>query len=169
MGEFAQHDGERVKIGTCESLYYLRWQDRHAVEPLPGNVHPGKDTGLSYRLPVPSEDMEPPGGYSSSWVYVDLPGFKFDGPENAIYPGPFRLYALKHCRNDEGREIVVPCVTDGNESWSLPDVGAWGGVIACVQCPFLKGRLQLVERAHGPREEVAVTNLPQFNGSPYPF
>lgn len=34
MGEYAKRmrDGERVKIGTCENMYYLRFEERHQVE-----------------------------------------------------------------------------------------------------------------------------------------
>lgn len=31
MGEYANYMGQRVKIGTCESMYYLRWDQRGKV------------------------------------------------------------------------------------------------------------------------------------------
>ena len=31
MGEYANYMGERVKIGTCEDMLYLRWDQRHLV------------------------------------------------------------------------------------------------------------------------------------------
>lgn len=63
MGEFAQYNGERVKIGTCEEMLYLRFEDRFRVDPLSGNVNPRTDTGLYFRLPFPDEDQDQPGGY----------------------------------------------------------------------------------------------------------
>lgn len=61
MGEYAKHNGEQVKIGTCESMYYLRYEQRHTVEPLPGNVNPHTDKNLFWRLPFPDEDHVKPG------------------------------------------------------------------------------------------------------------
>ena len=45
MGEYAQRisDGERVKIGTCEDMLYLRFEDRAKVSALAGNVDPNDD------------------------------------------------------------------------------------------------------------------------------
>ena len=61
MGEYAKrkHDGESVKIGTCESLYYLRWQDRDKV------IYPfnEKKTFWFWRIPTPDEDKVLPGEY----------------------------------------------------------------------------------------------------------
>ncbi len=40
MGEFARRlsDGAEVKIGTCEEMLYLRFDDRHKVCALPNSV-----------------------------------------------------------------------------------------------------------------------------------
>lgn len=63
MGEYAKrkHDGETVKIGTCESLYYLRWQDRDKV------IYPfdEKNTFWFWRIPTPDEDKVLPGEYDN--------------------------------------------------------------------------------------------------------
>ncbi len=61
MGEFAvrKSDRERVKIGTCESMYFLRWDDIDKVEP-PCDL---REPGLSFRLPFPDEDDQQPGEY----------------------------------------------------------------------------------------------------------
>jgi hypothetical protein len=42
MGEFAlrRSDNERVKIGTCENLYYLRYEDRMKVAQDENNLDP---------------------------------------------------------------------------------------------------------------------------------
>ena len=65
MGEFATRisDGQEVKIGTCESMYYLRFEDRFKVRALSNNVDPVKDAGeLKFRVPFPDEDQIEPGG-----------------------------------------------------------------------------------------------------------
>lgn len=66
MGEFAtrKSDGERIKIGTCSDLYYLRFDDRDKIDPLDHNVNPWIDAGLRFRVPVPEEDHAKPGEYT---------------------------------------------------------------------------------------------------------
>lgn len=64
MGEYAKFAGREVKIGTCESMYYLRADQRHLVQWLPGNVDPVKDaTDIRFRFPWPDEDHVEPGGF----------------------------------------------------------------------------------------------------------
>lgn len=64
MGEYAKYRGDEIKIGTCESMYYLRFEDRHLVEWIRGNVDPANDMGLFWRLPFPDEDGRGPGSYT---------------------------------------------------------------------------------------------------------
>jgi|SanBayMetagenome_1026888.scaffolds.fasta_scaffold91602_1 hypothetical protein len=168
MGEYAKFRGDEVKIGTCEWLYYLRWSDRGRVSPLRGNVRPGVDVGLSYRLPIPSEDSETPGGYSSGWAMVDLPGFRFDGADGELHPGPFRLYAVKHHATTDGRPELVPCVTDGRESWSLPEPSGWPDVLRCVEDPALRGRLTTLFLDHGPRGPLDLEEVEPVPAPPPP-
>lgn len=66
MGEYARRlrDGERVKIGTCENMYYLRFEERHQVLHEEGNVDVNKNPeGLRFRLPFPDEDHVALGEY----------------------------------------------------------------------------------------------------------
>lgn len=66
MGEYAKvkGSGERVKIGTCESMYYLRADQARDVWPEHGNVDPVKDAAsLLFRFPWPNEDGNEPGDY----------------------------------------------------------------------------------------------------------
>jgi hypothetical protein len=80
MGEYALYKGESVKIGTCEDMYYLRFDQRHAVIAQSGNVDPVTDApALRFRFPWPDEDAIEPGsgkfhdnGYHRS---VHVPGF----------------------------------------------------------------------------------------------
>jgi hypothetical protein len=62
MGEYATHAGQSVKIGTCEDMYYLRYDQRHQVTPERGSVDPVADAGvLRFRFPWPDEDHCEPG------------------------------------------------------------------------------------------------------------
>jgi hypothetical protein len=82
MGEYASYNGESVKIGTCEDMYYLRYADRAKVQHERGNVdtHNAKTVqALRFRFPWPDEDHLEPGdhgfhgnGYARA---VAIPGF----------------------------------------------------------------------------------------------
>jgi hypothetical protein len=64
MGEHALYRGERLKIGTCEDLYYLRADQAKAVTALPNNVDPVRDReAVRFRFPFPSEDDVGPGQF----------------------------------------------------------------------------------------------------------
>lgn len=66
MGEYAtrRDNGERIKIGTCESMYYLRHDQRHKVRAESGNVDPVHDAAsIRFRFPWPDEDAIEPGNF----------------------------------------------------------------------------------------------------------
>lgn len=63
MGEYAKLNNERIKIGTCEAMYYLRFDDRFKVTPEPDSLNPHNAKNLFWRLPYPDEDMVKPGCY----------------------------------------------------------------------------------------------------------
>lgn len=54
MGEYAVRisDGERIKIGTCEDMLYLRFEDRHKVSAENGSVNPNDDREAAARNPA---------------------------------------------------------------------------------------------------------------------
>lgn len=64
MGEYAirKDNNQAVKIGTCEDMLYLRFEDRHRIKRLRGNLDPARDPkGLRFRVPFPDEDGQGPG------------------------------------------------------------------------------------------------------------
>ncbi len=62
MGEYAQFKGEQIKIGTCEDMYYLRFDQRAMVTAERGSVNPVTDAeALRFRFPFPDEDGLEPG------------------------------------------------------------------------------------------------------------
>lgn len=66
MGEYAKRksDGAKIKIGTCEDMYYIRFEDRFKVLPLEGSVDISRNPEDSrFRLPFPDEDGIEPGEY----------------------------------------------------------------------------------------------------------
>jgi hypothetical protein len=64
MGEYAMFGKEEIKIGTCESMYYLRADQAHKVRPLSGNVDPIRNRlDIRFRFPFPDEDRNAPGHF----------------------------------------------------------------------------------------------------------
>ena len=61
MGEHALYNGRRIKVGTCEDMYYLRYSQASLVEAVDNSVDPVRDREeLRFRFPWPNEDdMEP--------------------------------------------------------------------------------------------------------------
>ena len=127
MGEYAKYGGKEVKIGTCESMYYLRFEDRGKVQAIPHSLNPAGTENLFWRLPFPDEDHIGPGGYQDYnrglrlYRTVKDPygrpqfdrGEDFEDQETVNDPG---IIQLSH--RDAGLLINVPCY----HGLKLPDV-----------------------------------------------
>lgn len=76
MGEFATYKGERIKIGTCENLYYLRADQKSLVQRTSGSVDPNSADryAIRFRFPWPDEDRIQPGDFADYDRSVDVPG-----------------------------------------------------------------------------------------------
>lgn len=63
MGEYAKRlsDGQTIKIGTCETMFGLRFEDRHKV--LHESLESLDIPGLFFRIPFPDEDQVQIGEY----------------------------------------------------------------------------------------------------------
>ena len=116
MGEYAKLAGQEIKIGTCERMYYLRYEDRGRVDPLPGNVDPRITAGLFFRLPFPDEDNVLPGtyGHYNRGVRLGISenGSWHDWQPDDLEPGWIQL------RHESGLLLNVPCYHGSR----LPDV-----------------------------------------------
>lgn len=90
MGEYAKNaNGENVKIGTAESLWGIRYDDRHKVKQLKNSLDPAKVTNCYWRLPLPKEDDIEVGEYEyPNFPGVPLRGFEVD---NDLDPGKIQL------------------------------------------------------------------------------
>jgi DNA-directed RNA polymerase subunit M/transcription elongation factor TFIIS len=98
MGEYAvrKSDREEIKIGTCESMYYLRYSDREKVRAKEGNVDPNDDSTIKellWRLPFPDEDHIQPGGNYKEYTRGAELSYDFTNPDNAEYPGILQLHS----------------------------------------------------------------------------
>ena len=117
MGEYAvdKRTGESVKIGTCESMYYLRYEDRAEVEYNFG------DYSYFWRLPFPDEDAVQIGHYdpyergiplyiaTTTGAGTEADPYSvtrydyFADPETLETPGNIQL------RHESGLLLNVPC------------------------------------------------------------
>lgn len=77
MGEYAKYKGEQIKIGTCEDMYYLRWDQRHLVTLEAGSLNPADPemhSEIRFRFPFPQEDQTEPGQYDNPFKGVAISG-----------------------------------------------------------------------------------------------
>lgn len=105
MGEYAtdRQTGERVKIGTCESMYYMRADQVRDVIAEPGNVDPIADAaGIRFRFPFPDEDGVQVGHFDPYDRRM-----RIDGLTPPVGEG-WDHYSMQF-RNDHGYLLSVPC------------------------------------------------------------
>src|SRR5262245_44122342 len=73
MGDYGYFRGNRVKIGTCEDLYYLRADQAKDVN---GGDVTGDWRPYRFRFPFPSEDAREPGSYDDPFRKLAIPGMQ---------------------------------------------------------------------------------------------
>jgi hypothetical protein len=148
MGEYAQYNGQEIKIGTCESMYYLRADQAHLVTPLPGNVDPVRDRdGIRFRFPFPDEDQIAPGEFEDYERALVVAGIT--APDIEHYTRQFKA--------DGGYLVSLPCpeagdrgvltLASGRESAYRVHRNGWefgAGVVALIQQRYWEGRLVAV-------------------------
>lgn len=163
MGEYAtrRSDGERIKIGTCESMYYLRADQVDDIVPERGNVDPAGEhrEALLYRFPFPDEDHLQPGEFESH----DR-GMRIDCPQpEGVTHGTVQLKA------SNGYLVSLPCpeagehvTTDGlsgmrnthrvvqvNGDGLRVNLNGYGGSCTLVMQRYWEGKLVPVVRCNG--------------------
>ena len=77
MGEYGLVSGERVKLGTCEDMYYLRADQVAQVVKVPGSLDPADpevQAEIRFRFPWPDEDNVRPGAFDPYERAVGLYG-----------------------------------------------------------------------------------------------
>ena len=122
MGEYAirKSDRESIKIGTCEDMYYLRYEDQNKVTP-------DECSGFGYRWRIPFPDEV---GHSRP-------------PED--YQG-CKLYRLDCLRSADGQIHPVVCgyKSDKGDRWSYEERfrDKWPSVLPFIKDEQLKQRLQ---------------------------
>jgi hypothetical protein len=134
MGELATYNGETIKIGTCESMYYLRADQAHLVEALAGNIDPVSLSGrIRFRFPFPDEDGISPGAFKDYNRGIHLPGLTApDGVEH--YKVQFK--------GDNGYLCSLPCPESGHDLEGVKIArNGYGGAVELVAHRVIDGDL----------------------------
>jgi hypothetical protein len=121
MGEYASYKGQEIKIGTCEDMYYLRFDQRHMVQALPGNVDPVADvSALRFRFPWPNEDGIDPGSDA----------FHANGFHRAVCVHGFHAPDVEHSSvqfvAQAGYNVCLPCPE--SSAYASPVKGGFGAL-----------------------------------------
>lgn len=106
MGEYAYYGNQRIKIGTCENMLYLRWD--HVVRILQSDVDftkPATLAAVRFRFPWPDEDDMPPGDYEDPFR-----GFRLDGFEQP----PGLEHGTVQFTASNGYLLSLPCPEAGD-------------------------------------------------------
>jgi hypothetical protein len=152
MGEYAnvRGSGERVKIGTCENMYYLRWDQRSAVY--------GGDAGqlrdpealavIRFRFPWPDEDGSAPGDFEDYGRGLRLNGL--------TVPAEGVEHSTVQFKADNGYLVSLPCPEGqldnmaklAEQPYTIHKNG-YGGPSSLVQQALRGGRLVGIARCNG--------------------
>ncbi len=114
MGEYAQFQGEQVKIGTCEDMYYLRADQAPLVRALSGNVDPVRDApSIRFRFPFPDEDRIAPGAFENYDRSLAVPVAMPEGVDHSSV----------QFKADAGYLVSLPCPEGQARSEGAVDTG----------------------------------------------
>lgn len=138
MGEYATFRGNRIKIGTCEDMYYLRADQAEQVQRESGSVDPILDrAGIRYRFPWPDEDNSNPGEFADFDRAVAIHG--------VAAPAEVDHYSV-HFTTGKGLQVSLPCPFSigGKTVPYIIHKNGWPGDIGIIRQRVWDGRLALV-------------------------
>lgn len=142
MGEYALFNGERVKIGTCEDMYYLRADQAHLVKSVSDSVDPIRDcVGLRFRFPFPNEDEQKPGDFHDYDRGLGVHGI--EPPENIDHGC---LQFVRSYPHSGGLLLSTPCPesSEGKKSGLRFGYNGYPGKVLITQQKVCNGKLVLV-------------------------
>lgn len=144
MGEYAKHNGETIKIGTCEDMYYLRADQRHLVTKEPNSLDVNDEEILSeirFRFPFPEEDSFGPGEYEDHSKGVSIWG--------CAMPKGFSHYSVQFTAL-AGYVTSLPCPEGESASHGLTvHRNGFQGAVKVVQQKFVDGEWWTVCKCGG--------------------
>lgn len=142
MGEYAKLGSERIKIGTCENMYYLRADQIHLVRAERGNVNPASAEDqkvIRFRFPWPDEDSTKPGDFDRYDRGVAVA---------AEMPAEVEHYSVQFSA-PAGYLVSLPCPEKSPSTPGLDTtVQLPGGGSVKVGRNGFAGRVQLVQQAY---------------------
>src|SRR5262245_32043164 len=133
MGEYAifKKTGQRIKIGTCEDMYYLRHDQRHLVAAEGGSVDVnGPEAGeIRFRFPFPQEDRMEPGTFEP---FYGLGVWGIEVPEEIDHHW---LQFTRNYPNSGGILLSTPCPEskEGKASGLRFSYNGYSGKVQIVQ------------------------------------
>jgi hypothetical protein len=136
MGEYAKYLNQEIKIGTCEMMYYLRFEDRKKVE-YDGNLD---NPGLFFRVPFEDEDNCGPGGYKNHDRGLRLYKGQSDAPEiDPAFSWLADSPGIMQYHNESGLLVNVNCY----HGVKLPEAGKdvkffWNGRSWFIELKHIK-------------------------------
>ncbi len=140
MGEYATYKEQEIKIGTCEDLYYLRFDQRDRIRD-----YDFTPDVFRYRFPFPDEDGIEPGAFSDHDRGERIPGWTIPADWIGHYSVQFIAQA--------GYVASLPCPESvgGPPGLDPVDVGGvkvhrngWHGHAVVKQQRLLNGQLLTV-------------------------
>jgi hypothetical protein len=138
MGEYATYAGERIKIGTCEDLYYLRADQVGLLSRSDIGNH---WDAVRFRFPFPDEDNERPGGFDNHDRSV--PTWGLEPPAELDHSA----IQFKSTSSPSGGVLVMlPCPfsAEGKASGTRYMFNGFAGAVRIVQQRIWDGLLVLV-------------------------
>ncbi len=143
MGEHARYNGEEIKIGTGENMFYLRWDQAHLVQALPRNTDPVRDADeIRFRFPFPDEDNIEPGGF---------PGPRRGYPVAGVTaPGNVEHDTVQFAdTRRSGYLMEVPCPEGPGENPFTVHLNGFVAATSLTQQQWLHGHLAAVLMCNG--------------------
>lgn len=143
MGEYAKYRGGSIKIGTCEDMYYLRWDQRHAVTPQSGSVSPASaedQKHIRFRFPWPEEDGLEPGAFED---------YKRKYPIYGVKPSDVAEHYSVQFSAPNGYLVSLPCPESDAEQPFKVHRNGYGGAVHLVQQAVRAGVLAPVFQCGG--------------------
>lgn len=143
MGEYAKYNGESIKIGTCEDMYYLRADQAEMVLPEQGSVDPiGDSDSIRFRFPFPEEDNVKPGEFDE--YRKGLAVWGAEAPEGVEH-GIVQFVA------SQGYNVCLPCPESKEPATHGLRVhrNGFGGAVRIAQQRVWNGHLAVVCKCGG--------------------
>jgi len=136
MGEYANlvGSGGEIKIGTCENMYYLRYDQRRQIWPIRGSLNPADpetQREIRFRFPWPDEDNNAPGDFDDPMRKLRV---------NVTHPPEVEHSTIQFVARAEGYLVSLPC-PEGPDAETRVNRNGFAGPAFLTQQRVWEGRL----------------------------